>query len=81
MAAALRPGGVLLLEGFTPAQLAYTSGGPKDPAMLFTAAMLQADFATLEIEMLEEQLVVLNEGPYHQGEAAVIRLIARKAFH
>lgn len=81
MAAALQPGGVLLLEGFTPAQLAYTSGGPKDISMLFTVEMLQADFASLEIEWLEEKQVVLNEGPYHQGEAAVIRLIARKAFH
>lgn len=81
MAAALQPGGVLLLEGFTPAQLAYTSGGPKDISMLFTAEMLQADFASLEIEWLEEEHVVLNEGPYHQGEAAVIRLIARKAYH
>lgn len=81
MAAALKPGGRLLLEGFSLAQLAYTSGGPKDPSMLFTPEMLKVDFFSLELELVEEKLVVLNEGPYHQGEAAVIRLIARKAFH
>ena len=74
LAAALRPGGWLLLEGFHPQQLQHRSGGPKDPSMLFTPELLRDDFAGL----LEEQLawqgeLTLNEGPGHQGLAHTTR--------
>lgn len=77
---ALAPGGVIVLEGFTPAQRerGLTSGGPGNMAMLFTESMLQDDFKDLEIEYIEELTTTLNEGPGHQGEAEVIRLIARR---
>jgi SAM-dependent methyltransferase len=78
MAAALRPGGWLILEGFNPEQLQFQSGGPRDLSMLFTEAMLRSDFEDLEISSLEQKHTTLNEGPYHQGPAAVIRLLARK---
>jgi SAM-dependent methyltransferase len=78
MTAALRPGGWLILEGFNPEQLQFQSGGPRELSMLFTEAMLRSDFEGLEIISLESKQVILNEGPYHQGEAAVIRLLARK---
>lgn len=78
MAAALRPGGWLILEGFNPEQLQFQSGGPRDLSMLFTEGMLQGDFEALEVISLESKQVILNEGPYHQGPAAVIRLLARK---
>lgn len=81
MAAALRPGGWLILEGFNPEQLQFQSGGPRELSMLFTEAMLRSDFEGLEIISLENKQLVLNEGPYHQGEAAVIRLLARKPLH
>jgi len=81
MAAGLRPGGWLILEGFHPKQLQFQSGGPKEPSMLFTEEMLRSDFEGLELISLEQKQVTLNEGPYHQGEAAVIRLLARKPHH
>ena len=74
----LKPGGTLIVEGFGPGQLAFTSGGPKAPDMLFTTAMLEADFAGLEVELSVTEEVVLDEGPYHQGQAEVTRLVARK---
>lgn len=79
MAAALRPGGLLILEAFRPAQLSFTSGGPKDPAMLYTADALRADFAALTLLELDETETDLDEGPFHQGRGAVVRLIAQKA--
>ena len=75
----LRPGGRVLLEGFEPRQLGLPSGGPKDEAMLFTPAMLAADFAGLEILKNETSSVVLDEGPYHQGPAHIIQFIAQKS--
>lgn len=75
---ALKPGGKLILEGFRPDQLNYHSGGPKAVEMLYPLAMIQEDFKDLEVEMAEEQNILLNEGRYHQGEAAVTRFIAVK---
>lgn len=78
MAAALRPGGILILEAFRPGQLQHSSGGPKDPDLLYRAEDLRADFAGLRIDLLEEGDCVLDEGPLHQGPAATVRLIAHK---
>jgi cyclopropane fatty-acyl-phospholipid synthase-like methyltransferase len=74
---ALKPGGMLILEAFTPAQLRYKSGGPPVLEMLYTADMLRAEFPEAEILMCEESLTNLEEGPYHRGQAAVVRLAAR----
>ena len=77
---ALKPGGLLVLEVFHPKQLGYSSGGPKDEAMLYTLAMLRNDFAASMEELLaEEGPTTLDEGPGHQGPAWVTRCIGRKA--
>ena len=76
---ALKPGGLLLLEAFHPKQLGYSSGGPKDEAMLYTLDMLRADLADgMEEVMAEEGPATLDEGPGHQGPAWVTRWIGRK---
>jgi SAM-dependent methyltransferase len=77
LAAGLRPGGLLILEGFHPRQLQHSSGGPKDPAMLYTPAVLRADFAGLGEVMSWDGEVVLDEGPGHQGAAHVVRWIGQ----
>jgi len=78
MLGALRPGGTVVLEAFTPAQIPLTSGGPKDPDLLYTAAMLGADFDGAEIVELNETMTELDEGAGHSGRAAVVRLVARR---
>lgn len=78
LAAALRPGGWLILEAFTPLQLGYTSGGPKDPDMLYTTAALTQDFSgLLREEIVREGVVTLDEGPGHQGPAHVVRWLSQ----
>jgi SAM-dependent methyltransferase len=42
---ALKPGGVLILEAFTPEQLNYKSGGPPAREMLYTADLLRQDLS------------------------------------
>lgn len=74
----LKPGGHVILEGFHKEQLNKNTGGPKSLDMLFDINALEADFAGLEIQLLEKKDIVLDEGPFHQGEASVIRVIARK---
>jgi 2-polyprenyl-3-methyl-5-hydroxy-6-metoxy-1,4-benzoquinol methylase len=75
---ALKPGGILILEAFTPKQLQYKSGGPPVLEMLFSADILRSDFSGGEILLLEETATELAEGKYHRGPAAVVRLILRR---
>lgn len=74
----LKPGGTVILEAFHPNQLGYSSGGPKDENMLYTAQLLQNDFNLLMIQQLDEMEKQLNEGPYHSGVGYVTRLVAKK---
>ena len=78
VARSLKPGGKVVLEAFSPAQLAFDSGGPKKVEMLYDRDTLASDFADLHLERLEEQQTELSEGPYHSGPAAVTRLIGKK---
>lgn len=72
----LRPGGVFLLEAYTPAQLAYATGGPRDVTLLMTADILRRDLAGLEFEVLHEIERHVVEGPGHTGMAAVVQVRA-----
>lgn len=79
---ALAPGGLMVLEAFTPRQLEYqphhNSGGPRSAALLFDAALLRADFAALEEISVEEHEEMLSEGPLHSGLGFVVSAIFRK---
>lgn len=78
MAAALKPGGVLLLQGYTPRQLEYRTGGPPFESHLYTEAMLREAFAALRIVELKAYEAVLDEGTGHSGRSALIGLVARR---
>jgi SAM-dependent methyltransferase len=72
MLRALVPGGLCVLEAFTPAQLKFSSGGPKLVELLYSAQILLQDFAAAEILALEETTVSLDEGRMHSGPGAVV---------
>ncbi len=83
-AAALRPGGLLVLEAFDRGherlrRTLGTVGGPPGEALLYTPEMLADDFAGLEIERLERLELELDEGRWHRGRSAVIRLLAYRS--
>lgn len=75
---ALAPGGLLVLECFSPAQGGRRSGGPREPALLWTRAIAEAAFAGLELLECLEGGVRLDEGSKHQGLAEVVRGVWRK---
>lgn len=75
----LKPGGKLIMEAFNPAQLQYTSGGPKEVSMLYTETMMQEDFEGMHIERLATMELVLQEGRFHHGQAAILQMVASKA--
>jgi SAM-dependent methyltransferase len=74
---ALAPGGLLLLEGYTPKQLEYRTGGPPHVENLYTEPMLREALAALKILELREYEAVLEEGRQHAGRSALIDLVAR----
>lgn len=74
----LKPGGMLVIESFHKDQLGRQTGGPQDLDMLYDEQILREDFKDLHIIEIRKKLEALDEGLYHQGEAALIRLFAKK---
>jgi SAM-dependent methyltransferase len=74
----LRPGGTVILEGFSTEQIHRTTGGPRDVDLLFTVDDLRRDFDQLRLLHLDRSEVELDEGRYHQGVASVVRLVAQR---
>lgn len=79
MRRALRPGGIVLLHGYTPKQLDYRTGGPSAVEQLYTEDLLRAAFGDWELIRLEAYERDLDEGEGHQGPSAVIDLVARRS--
>jgi SAM-dependent methyltransferase len=77
MLRALRPGGTLILQGYTPDQLIHRTGGPSEVANLYTEALLRDAFEGLNILLIDEAEAVLDEGAGHSGVSAVIGLVAK----
>ena len=78
MSKTLKPGGLLLLEGYTPKQLEYGTGGPKQLDHLYTREMLEAAFGSFSKIEIREYETHMSEGGGHAGMAAVIDLIGWK---
>jgi SAM-dependent methyltransferase len=74
----LKPGGTLVLQGYTPRQLEYKTGGPPLASHLYTAALLRKAFSGLDITVLREYEAELTEGTGHRGWSALIGLVARR---
>ena len=73
-----RPGGHILLLGYTPKQLEYGTGGPSAIENLYTEDMLRSAFADWDIEELVEYEDTIAEGTGHVGRSALIGMVARK---
>lgn len=78
MKQAVKPGGLLFLQGYTPKQLEFRTGGPSAVENLYTEAMLRELFADWEIVLLHEHEDTIEEGTAHVGRSALIDLVARK---
>jgi SAM-dependent methyltransferase len=78
MRRALKSGGLLILQGYTPKQLDYATGGPKQLDQLYTRAMLQQAFGDFTDLKFAEEEREMREGAAHSGMSAVIGLTGRK---
>lgn len=78
MVRSLKPGGVLILQGYTPKQLEYRTGGPSVLSHLYSRQMLESAFVELSILELREYEREVQEGRGHSGRSALIGLVARR---
>jgi SAM-dependent methyltransferase len=77
--AGLKPGGVFVLEAYTPAQIANNTGGPKDASLMPTAELLRSELAGLVFDHIEEVEREVVEGSLHTGTAHVVQVVAHRA--
>ena len=77
-AQALKPGGFLLLEGYTPKQLAFNTGGPSKAEMMPDLAHLLRQFSGYQVVLGQEIERTLCEGRLHQGLSALVQLLLKK---
>ena len=75
---ALKPGGLLLMEGYTPKQRQYKTGGPSEVENLYTRKLLEQSFAEFSSVEIREYDSEIHEGPGHGGMSALIDLVGRK---
>ena len=74
----LKVGGLLVLQGYSPKQLEYKTGGPSLLSHLYTEEMLRTAFASTELLELRAYDADLTEGTRHRGRSALIGLVARR---
>ena len=75
---ALKPGGAVIMEVYEKEQMKYDSGGPKSLDLLYSLEDVFEDFQDFDFQIFSKEIIYLNESPKHEGNAAVIRLSARK---
>jgi cyclopropane fatty-acyl-phospholipid synthase-like methyltransferase len=75
---ALKPGGLLLMQGYRPEQLVYKTGGPPHLENLYTRELLEEAFEDFELLKLDAHDSVIQEGTGHGGMSALVDLVARR---
>lgn len=78
MVRALKPGGLLFLQGYRPEQVDYGTGGPPQREHMYTMDLLHAQFGQLEWLHSDSYDARMREGSGHDGLSALIELVARK---
>jgi cyclopropane fatty-acyl-phospholipid synthase-like methyltransferase len=75
---ALKPGGLLLMQGYRVEQLTYRTGGPPEAERLYTRVLLEGAFNDMAALEIREHDTAINEGTAHVGMSALIDLVAQK---
>ncbi len=75
---AVKPGGVLMLHGYRPEQVALGTGGPPNVENMYTEEIIEKYFGNWQVERLASYEREVQEGRGHNGKSALIDLIARK---
>ena len=74
----VKPNGTIIFEAFGKEQIDLSSGGPKQEEMLFSEEEIKKEFPNINFKLLETIEINLDEGPFHQGRANVVRFLGTK---
>ena len=74
----LKPGGVLVIQGYGKNQLAFKTGGPDKLEHLYDEDLLRQAFAGFEVQVCETYETSITEGAGHSGMSALVGFVARK---
>jgi SAM-dependent methyltransferase len=72
---ALKPGGVFVLEAYSPKQLLFDTGGPKEVDRLISLDDLQQELSGLQLVHAREMQRDVREGKYHTGPSSVVQIV------
>lgn len=75
----LSPGGILVLEAYTPKQLDFGTGGPPDADRLISLETIKEELNGLEVVVAQETEREVHEGRMHTGQGSVVQFVGRKA--
>ena len=75
---ALKPGGYLILQGYTPKQVEYKTGGPPQAENMYTEQLLRLAFSKMDIVHMRQHDDIICEGTHHCGLSALIDMVARQ---
>ncbi len=78
IARTLKPGGVLLIEGYGPRQLEYGTGGPKVLENLYSEKLLREAFSEFSYVEVKSYDAEINEGARHVGMSSLVDMVARR---
>ena len=74
----LRPGGIFVLEAYTPKQLEFKTGGPPVAELMMDLATLKQELSGLQLIHAMERERDIHEGQFHNGRSAVVQVVGIK---
>jgi len=74
----VKPGGLVVMQGYRPEQVSYKTGGPPQAENMYTIDLLRTAFADFYIQHLKEHDSIVDEGIGHSGLSALIDMIAQR---
>lgn len=75
--AATKKDGILMIHGYTPDQIEFATGGPKDVTQMYTKETFEDALKDIEILVNHEYEMYISEGKGHYGQSALIDFVAR----
>lgn len=70
--------GLFIMEAYNPRQLDFATGGPKDINLLYNLDTIKQDFTKLDWQQSQSIERFIHEGQGHNGNSAVIQIVAQK---
>ena len=74
----LKPGGIVVIQGYGKKQLEYKTGGPDKLNHLYDEALVRQAFHGFDVQVCDTYETTIQEGPGHSGMSALVGFVARK---